>query len=86
MRELLSGIIACGAFVAALHFFRFWRGSGDRLFALFAAAFAVLAANSVALGLTEPDAEVRVTLYLVRLAGFVLILVAVIDKNRSRRR
>jgi hypothetical protein len=85
VRELLSGIIACGALVAALHFFRSWRRSGDRLLGLFAAAFAVFAGNAVALGLTEPDAEVRVYLYAVRLIGFVLILVAIIDKNRVRR-
>jgi hypothetical protein len=85
MRELLSGIIACGSFVAALHFFRSWRRSGDRLLGLFAAAFAVFAANGVALGLTDPDAEVRVFLYTVRLVGFLLILIAIIDKNRVRR-
>jgi predicted RND superfamily exporter protein len=84
VRELLSGIIACGALVAALHFFRSWRRSGDRLLGLFAAAFAVFAANGVALGLTDPDAEVRVYLYTVRLIGFLLILGAIIDKNRVR--
>jgi hypothetical protein len=85
VRELLSGIIACGSFVAALYFFRSWRRSGDRLLGLFAAAFAVFAVNGVALGLTDPDAEVRVYLYAVRLIGFLLILVAIIDKNRVRR-
>jgi hypothetical protein len=85
VRQLLSGIIACGSFVAALHFFKSWRRSGDPLLGLFAAAFAVFAANGVALGLTDPDAEVRVYLYTVRLIGFVLILVAIIDKNRVRR-
>jgi predicted RND superfamily exporter protein len=85
VRELLSGIIACGSFVAALHFFRSWRRSGDRLLGLFAAAFAVFAANGVALGLTDPDAEVRVYLYTVRLIGFLLILAAIVDKNRVRR-
>ena len=86
MRELLSGVIACGALVAGLHFLKYWRRSGDRLFGYFGAAFAVFAANGVALGLTAPDAEVRVWLYLVRLAGFLLILVGIIDKNRSGRR
>jgi hypothetical protein len=84
VKELLSGIIACASFVAALHFFRSWRRSGDRLLGFFAAAFAVFAVNGVALGLTDPDAEVRVYLYTVRLIGFLLILVAIIDKNRVR--
>lgn len=82
MRQLLSGIIACGAFVIALHFLKFWRRSGDRLFALFAAAFAVFAADAVSLGLTARDAEVRVVLYMLRLVGFALILAAIVDKNR----
>ena len=84
MRELLSGIIACGSFVAALHFFKSWRRSGDRLLVLFAAAFALFAVNGVALALTDQEAEVRVLLYAVRLVGFLLILVAIIDKNRVR--
>jgi len=84
VRQLLSGIIAFGSFVAALYFFKSWRRSGDRLLGLFAAAFAIFAANGMALGLTDPDAEVRVFLYTVRLAGFLLILAAIIDKNRVR--
>ena len=84
MRQLLSGIIACGAFVAALYFFKSWRASADRLLGFFAAAFALFAANATALGLTDPDAEVRVLLYAVRLVGFLLILVAIVDKNRVR--
>jgi O-antigen/teichoic acid export membrane protein len=83
MRELFSGAIATAAFVAALYFFKFWRRSADRLFVLFAAAFALLAANAVALGLTHPVGEFEVAIYLVRLAAFVLILVAIIDKNRG---
>lgn len=65
---------------------RFWRRSGDRLFALFAASFAVFSVNSVALGLSDPGADPRVALYVVRLVGFVLILGAIVDKNRSHRR
>ena len=67
-----------------LYFLRSWRRSGDRLLAFFAAAFALFAANAVALGLTDPAGEVRVLLYAVRLVGFLLILVAIIDKNRVR--
>ena len=84
MRQLLSGIIACGSFAVALHFLKFWRKTGDRLFALFAAAFAVFTANGVLLGLTPRDSDVRVVLYVVRLIGFGLILTAIVVKNRAR--
>lgn len=83
MRELLSGVTATGSLVAALHFFKFWRRTGDRLFVLFGAAFAIFAVNAVALGLTDPGAEPRVALYVVRLVGFVLILAAIVNKNRG---
>jgi hypothetical protein len=82
VRELIAGALASGFAVAALHFLRFWRRAADRLFALFACSFALMAVNSVLLGLTEADDEVRVLLYGVRLVAFVLILVAIIDKNR----
>ena len=84
MRQLLSGVIACGSLVAALYFFKSWSRSGDRLLAFFAAAFTLFAANGVALALTDSDAEFRVYLYAVRLVGFLLILGAIIDKNRVR--
>lgn len=84
MRELLSGAVAAASLVAALYFLRFWRRSSDRLFALFAAAFTMMAANHVALGLTEPDSEFRVAIYCVRLVAFLFILVAIVDKNRRR--
>lgn len=83
MRPLLSGIIAMGSLVAALSFLKFWRRSGDRLFALFGAAFAVFSANAVVLGLSDPGADPGVALYVIRLLGFLLILGAIVDKNRS---
>lgn len=83
MRELLSGCLAAGSLVAALHFLKFWRQSADRLFALFAAAFALMAGNAVGLGLTEPEQEFRLVFYGVRLVAFLLILFAIYDKNRT---
>ena len=83
MRELLSGALAAGFFIAALHFARFWRHSRDRLFLLFAGAFSLLAMNATALGLSTPQGDVRVVVYGLRLAAFVLILLAIYDKNRN---
>ena len=60
MRAFLSGWIAAGAGVVALHFFRFRRQSGDRLFLFFAAAFAIMALNHAALAFVDPDSEARV--------------------------
>jgi hypothetical protein len=73
-----------GCFVAGLFFLRFWRKTRDRLFAIFAAAFWLLGANWLALAFTEVD-EVKTWLYAVRLLAFILILFAIIDKNRAGR-
>ena len=87
MREqaihFMLGVIVTCCVVAAAFFLRFWRKTRDRLFAMFAGAFLLLAANWVALGFTRAD-EIRTALYVVRLVAFVVILVAIIDKNRSR--
>lgn len=83
MRQLLLGGTAMGSFVAGLFFLRFFRQTRDALFGYFGAAFWLLAAQAIALGLTKPDAEVRVYLYLPRLLAFVFIIVAIVQKNRS---
>ncbi|HET7434200.1 MAG TPA: DUF5985 family protein, partial [Thermoanaerobaculia bacterium] len=61
---------------------RFWATSRDRLFAIFAAAFGLLAVQRIALALSRSALEDQTALYLIRLAAFVLIIVAIIDKNR----
>ena len=83
MRAVLSGALAAGFLVAALHFARFWTQSRDRLFLYFAAAFVLLGMNSFALGLSTPQVDLRVVVYGLRLGAFVLILYAIYDKNRS---
>lgn len=86
MHQVLVGAIAMGFAVVGLFFLRFWRDTGDRLFALFALAFFVLAANRVGLGFQAEQGVKGDALYWVRLLAFVLILVAIVDKNRSKGR
>jgi len=83
MIQLMSGAIVTGYLVTGLFFLRYWRQSGDRLFAIFAAAFWLLAAQRLALALTTQYFEDVTWLYGVRLVAFVLILLAIIDKNRT---
>jgi len=79
----LYGATVMGAFVAGLFFLRFWRRSGDRLFASFAIAFWLLAVNWALLALTDPANEARWMFYLLRLTAFCVILWAIVDKNRK---
>ena len=83
MRAVLSGGLTAGFLVAALHFARFWKQSGDRLFVYFASAFVLFGLNALALGLSTPKGDVRVVIFGLRLAGFLLILYAIYDKNRE---
>jgi hypothetical protein len=80
---LTAGAIVMGYAVCALFFLRFWHRTGDRLFVVFSVAFWLFALQRLALVLTAPVEETRTGLYLVRLFGFLLILGAIIDKNRS---
>jgi hypothetical protein len=86
MIEFLWGGSAACALVAAVFFLRFFRQSGDRLFAFFAAAFAAFAVHWTLLAMSESTDETRPYLYMVRLLAFGLIVVGVADKNRRARR
>jgi hypothetical protein len=79
--SFVGGALAMGYLAAGLFFLRFWRQSHDRLFAVFAVSFFLLALHRVLLALIEEPANTT-WLYLMRLAAFLLILGAIVDKNR----
>ena len=69
-------------FVAGVLFFlKFWRRTRDGLFAAFAAAFALMAANQAAPVLFGISDEALSGVYLLRLGAFLLIILAVLHKN-----
>ena len=83
MTSLVSGLLVMGYAVAGLFFLRFWHETRDRLFGIFAGAFWLLALQRVLLALFEhPDRE-QLWLYGIRVLAFVLILTAIVDKNRG---
>ena len=84
MAEFLAGIATCGSWGIAAFFFRFWRETHDRFFALFAAAFLILSMNWMLVATMHPSTESRPFFYILRLTAFGLIILAVIDKNRPR--
>jgi uncharacterized protein DUF5985 len=77
----IAGALMAGYFVVALFFLRFYRETGDRLFAIFASAFFLMAVQRLALFYYGELAGAWV--YGLRLVAFLLILFAIIDKNRS---
>jgi hypothetical protein len=82
--DFLRGAVAMGFLVATAFFLRFWRESRDRLFALFAVAFLLLATNRLLLVLLQEQRETSLAPYVVRLLAFAIILVAILDKNFRR--
>jgi hypothetical protein len=83
MAQFLNGISAGGSVIAGVLFLRFWRDTRDRLFLWFALAFMIFAAHWWAISLLHPAQEARHWFYVLRLIGFVLILIAIVDKNRG---
>lgn len=86
MNEMLTGAIAALSIIAGFVFLRFWRSTHDRFFLFFAASFLIEGLNRIILGVTGELNETLPVYYLVRLLAYGLILYAVIDKNRERKK
>ncbi|MEW5685282.1 MAG: DUF5985 family protein [Pseudomonadota bacterium] len=80
-----AGALSLGFLAVGVFFLKFWRRTGDRLFAAFAVAFGLLALNQAAPVLLDIPDEHQSYVYLLRLAGFALIIAAVLGKNLRRR-
>ena len=80
--DYLSGAITLGFLVAGLFFLRFWKRTDDGLFLAFAIAFVLLGLGQAVQALANIPEEERSYVFLIRLAAFMLILVAIFRKNR----
>jgi len=85
MSEYLNGVNTALAAIAGLFFFRFWRQTADRLFAAFALSFWLLGAHWLLVAATSPGDEVRPLAFGMRLRAFLLLIVAIVAKNRTKR-
>lgn len=83
MTEFLDGVAFAGFLGVAVWFARSWLRSRDRLLLAFAVAFAVFAVNRLLLAATEGADEAQTVIYVVRAAGFLVIIGAVLDRNRG---
>jgi hypothetical protein len=83
MLALYGGAAAMSA-ALALVFLRYLRDHRDRLFGFFAAAFACFA-TGWAMRFTLATDEDQAFVYIPRLIGFLLIIVAIFDKNQRAR-
>jgi Family of unknown function (DUF5985) len=86
MIDFLAGAVTMGFMVASAFFVRFWRKTADRLFLAFGAAFGLLALNQILAAVLEAGDERTPFVYVLRVLAFILILLAIVDKNVVPRR
>ena len=79
----LLGVIVTASLTAAGFFWRFYRQTRDKLFFAFAAAFAIEGINRMAFLLVDKPSEGSPIIDMVRLVAFLLILGAIVAKNRD---
>jgi hypothetical protein len=79
--SFLYGMATMGFIVAGLFFLRFWQRTRDRLFLTFGGAFWLLALNQAVVALSGIPREEQSWVYLLRIAAFSLLIVAIIAKN-----
>jgi hypothetical protein len=83
MYQLITGMLTILSLVAALFFAISWRRTSDRFFLIFALAFTLLAIERLILGLLNLPESPLLSIYIVRLVAFLLIIIAIVDKNRT---
>ncbi len=85
LHDFLGGALTLSFLLAGVYFLRFWRKTGHRLFMSFAFAFWLLALNQLLILVFGISDERTAYVYLLRVLGFLIILVAVIRANLSSR-
>ncbi|MGH7015607.1 MAG: DUF5985 family protein [Caulobacteraceae bacterium] len=80
----VSGALCAGFLVASGFFLSFWRRTRDGLFAAFSVAFLLMAANQGFSGFTRTAHGEVAAAFLLRLAAFGVIILAVLAKNAPR--
>jgi hypothetical protein len=84
LNVFLGGLITMCFAAIGLCFMRFWFLRRDPLLAAFAAAFWILAAAYLIVGLSIVPREEQSWVYLLRVAAFGIIAVAIVRKNIGR--
>ena len=81
MNAFIDGAMTMAFLANALFFRRAWAKSRDSFFALFSAAFALMALERIPLAFVSAGQHERSFIFLIRLLAFVLIIVAIVRKN-----
>jgi len=79
----LLGVIVTASLTAAGFFWRFYRQTHDKLFLAFSGAFLIEGINRMTFLWIDKPSEGSPAIYMVRLVAFLLLLGAIIAKNRN---
>jgi hypothetical protein len=80
MNAFFYGMSTMGFLLAGVFFLRFWKKSGDALFIAFSAAFLLFSMDQIFLYADE-NSPFPERSFIFRLAGFALLIFAVLRKN-----
>ena len=79
----LLGLTVSASLTAGIFFLKFWKQTQDRLFLAFSVAFIIESINRIGFLFLDAPNEGNAVLYGIRLASYLLILIAIINKNRA---
>jgi hypothetical protein len=85
INDILLGAIAMACFTTCVFFLRFLKTTKDRFFFFFALSFFMEGVGRILLSVIDYSSEQEPLFYLIRLAAFLLILYAIVDKNWFRK-
>ena len=83
IKQFMYGAVMMASLANGLFFLKFWKKTGDRFFSMFAAAFILMAIERWLFLFIPTANETNSWIFVCRLVAFILITMAVIDKNRK---
>lgn len=83
--EFLRGATMMAELGIALFFIQYWGETKDRIFIYFSAAFVFMAVSQIVVVLFGEGADFAPFAYLLRVAAFLLIIFAIVDKNLPKK-
>ena len=84
--NFLGGAIVFGYALISLFFLKFWRRTKDHFFGYFGFAFLTLGIGRVIEAIMRTNETTTPSVYLFRLAAFVIIIFAIMHKNLASKK
>lgn len=85
MEKMIIGATVMACFTITAFLINSWQRTRDRFFLFFAVSFFVDGAGRILMGVFDYPEETKPLIYLMRLAAFLLIIIAILDKNYINR-